>query len=91
MDIDGQPLAIDGTVIREGTALYDTTFDRVLWITEIDTHGITVAVADPYRDDAPLWWTPGGDPTLIANGSRLGTTQFRERIETGRFEVGPQP
>lgn len=91
MTVDNQSLSIDGTHIREGTAIYDTKFDRVLWITEIDAHGITVEVAISYRDDAPLWWAPGGDPTLITNGSRLGATQFRELVAKRRFEVGPQP
>ncbi|MFB6301476.1 MAG: hypothetical protein ABEH78_01240 [Haloferacaceae archaeon] len=90
--MEGNPvLEIDDTTVREGTAFFDTEFDRVLWIVGIDEYEITVEVAEPYRDDEPFWWSTGGDPTRVADGSRITVDTFRSVVERGRFEIGAQP
>jgi hypothetical protein len=82
---------VDGAEVREGTSIYDTKFDRVLWISDIDEHEITVEPLDPYEDDDPIWWSVEGDPTRVGEGASIGIDKLESLVERGRFEVGPQP
>jgi hypothetical protein len=84
-------IEVNGTIIGEGTAVFDTEFDRVLWIAEIDDHQLTVEVAESYEDDEPIWWSSGGDPTRVGDGSQITIAKFRSLVEAGRFEISPQP
>lgn len=77
--------------LREGTSIYDTEYDRVLWLSNIDDYQITVEVVETYRDDDPIWWSSDDDPTTVGDGSSIGIDKLTSMVETGRFEIGPQP
>lgn len=80
---------VDGVRLAEGTSLYDTEHDRVLWISEIDDAGITVEPVTDYEVDRPTGWAPGEREHPIAEGTMFGVTDLADLIETGRFEVSP--
>ncbi|MFB6299986.1 MAG: hypothetical protein ABEH65_06955 [Halobacteriales archaeon] len=89
MDIDNHQIEIEGTIVREGTAVYDTTFDRVFWITGIDEYELTIEVVEQYDDTEPIWWSSEDDPTRVADGSRIAIEKFRSLVADGRFEIAP--
>ncbi|MDY6817728.1 MAG: hypothetical protein SVG88_03625 [Halobacteriales archaeon] len=89
MDIDNHQIEIDDTTVQEGTAIYDTKFDRVFWITAIDEYELTIEVVEPYDDVEPIWWSSADDPTRVADGSRIAIEKFRTLVGEGRFEIGP--
>lgn len=91
MTADTQTIGVNGTTIREGTAIYDTTFDRVFWIAEINDYEIEIEVVEAYVDEEPIWWSRNGDPTRVADGSSMGIDKFRSLVDAGRFEIGPHP
>lgn len=91
MTLDKQTIEVDGETIRSGTAIFDSKFDRVLWVTGIDDYELTVEAVGDYTDDEPIWWSTDGDPTAVADGSRITIDQFEELVSEGRFEIGPQP
>lgn len=74
-------LSIDGTEVREGTSLYDTESDRVLWVSDIDEHEIALEALESCEDEA----TPTG------TGAGIEFNEFRSLVESGRLEIGSQP
>lgn len=91
MNTENQSIEVGESTVREGTGIYDTKYDHVLWVAEIGDYELMVEVTDPYNDDDPCWWSVDDDPTRVADGSRIGIENFRSLVEDGRFEIGPQP
>ena len=75
--------------IAEGTSLYDTKYDRVLWISNIDDTGVTVEPVTDYEVDKPTGWPPGDQTHLIADGTVFSVHDLTSLIDDGRFEVSP--
>lgn len=91
MNAENRSIEINGEIVREGTGIYDTKYDHILWVAEIGDYEIMVEVADTYKDDDPFWWSAADDPTRVADGSRIGIDKFQSLVEDGRFEIGSQP
>lgn len=89
--MNDQPIEGDERELREGTSIYDTEYDRVLWVEGIDEYEVRVEVVEPYTDDDPIWWSDDGDPTTVGDGVGIDVDEFASLLETGRFEIGPQP
>lgn len=86
-----QVIDIDGTVVAEGTSVYDTAHDRVLWIAEITEYELMIEVAHPYETDEPIGWPVDGADGRIDSGTLVDIETFRTFVEEGRFEIGPRP
>lgn len=82
---------VDGAEIREGTSIYDTQYDRVLWIAKITEYELKIQVANEYEDEEPIWWSADDDPTRVGDGTCIGIDKFESLVAEGRFEIGPQP
>lgn len=88
MTIGDGTITIDGTPVSEGTAIYDTDYDRVLWVADVDESGIVVETVTDYDVDDPVGWTPeSGD--RIKDGTVFAVSEFESLVRDGRFEVSP--
>lgn len=88
MTLGDGTITIDGDTVTEGTAIYDTAYDRVLWISNVDESGIVVETATDYGVDDPVGWTPeNGDQ--IKDGTVFAVSEFESLVRDGRFEISP--
>lgn len=89
MNSGNQEIEVDGIRITHGTSLYDTEYDRVLWISNIDDTGVTVETVTTYEVDQPVGWTSTENGQVIADGTVFSTAELKTLIEEGRFEISP--
>lgn len=82
-------IKVGGSIIREGTSVYDTEYDRVLWITEIGEHGIMIECVDGYDVEETNGWTPSSQGNRIEDGTMFGIQEFKSLVAADRFEISP--
>lgn len=76
--------------MRVGDGLYDTEYDRVLWVSRIDGSGVTVEPATDYETTEQIGWPPGGQSRVVTAGTTFAPTEFTELVDSSRFEVAPR-
>lgn len=89
MNSGNREIEVDGIRIREGTGLYDTEYDRVLWVTNIDNESVTVEPVTDYTVEKPTGWPPGNQSKMIAEGTVFSVHDLKSLISDGRFEISP--
>ncbi|MFB6250680.1 MAG: hypothetical protein ABEI27_03160 [Halobellus sp.] len=91
MDSSSVPsLETDETTVRVGDGLYDSKYDRVLWVSRIDDSGVTVEPATEYEVEESIGWPPGGQTGVITPGTTFEPMEFVGLVDAGRFEVAPR-
>ena len=79
----------NGGHVTEGTSLYDTEYNRVLWISNIDDTGVTVEPVAEYTVDKPTGLPPSNQRQTIAEGTVFSIHDFKSLLKDGRFEISP--
>lgn len=87
---DAESIETASATVTAGDGLYDTEYDRVLWVSRIDGSGVTIEPATEYETEEQIGWPPGGRSRVITAGTALAPAEFIELIDTGRFEVAPR-
>lgn len=91
MSAGNESLTVDGIHIYEGTAIFDTAYYRVLWITEIGPFDVKIEPITAYAVDERIGWNPTGNDKCISKETAVPLEKFKELITTGRFDPGPPP
>ncbi|RCU44225.1 hypothetical protein DU504_15635 [Haloplanus salinus] len=86
---DAKSIETESATVTPGDGLYDTEYDRVLWVARIDGSGVTVEPATEYETEEQVGWPLGGRSRVITAGTTFAVTEFVDLIDTGRFEVAP--
>jgi hypothetical protein len=84
---DSQRIETDSSTITAGDGLYDVEYGRVLWVSRIDSSGVTVEPATEYDVDEPVGWPPGDRSRVITAGTTFDPREFVDLVEAGRFDV----
>ena len=85
-----ESITTDRVTVSVGDGLYDTEYDRVLWVSRIDESGVTIEPATDYRTAEQIGWPPGGRSRVVTAGTSFAPTEFVELVDSGRFEVAPR-
>jgi hypothetical protein len=75
------------TTVVVGDSLFDSEYGRVLWVSRIDSSGVTVEPVSEYETDEQVGWPPGGRSRVVVAGTTFAPTEFVRLVETGRFEI----
>jgi hypothetical protein len=86
---DDRSIETERATVTPGDGLYDTEYDRVLWVARIDGSGVTVEPVTEYETEERIGWPLGGRSRVVTAGTTFATTEFVELIDAGRFEVAP--
>lgn len=89
MNSGNRTIEINGNRVTEGTSLYDTEYDRVLWVSGIDGSSVTLEPVTDYDVDDSIGWPPSRQTDVIADGTVLTIHELKSLINGGRFEIGP--
>ena len=89
MNSGNKKIEVNGIHLTEGTSLYDTEHNRVLWISNIDDTGVTVEPVDEYTVDKPTGWPPANKNQTIAEGTVFSIHDLKSLLKDGRFEISP--
>lgn len=87
---DAESIETDSAAVATGDGLYDTEYDRVLWVSRIDESGVTVEPVTEYETEEQIGWPPGGRSRVIITGTTFAPTEFIELVDGGRFEIAPR-
>ena len=84
---DRASLETDQTTVVVGDGLYDAKYGRVLWVSRIDSSGVTVEPVTEYETEEQLGWPPGGRSGVVAAGTTFAPAEFADLVDTGRIGV----